>query len=145
MHEAAIVAELVDLAARRAPPGARVLEVRVAIGLLTGVSPDSMAFYFEAIAPDRLGALARLTTRLVPLRGGCASCAERFELHEQAWLCGACGEPTLRFENGDELDLEALVVEDGEPDHDRTEDPQEERRSGRVKIGGRSTGGACSR
>ncbi len=127
MHEAAIVSELIDLVARRAPLGVRVQEVRVAIGLLTGVSPDCMSFYFEALAPERLGTSARLITRLVPLRGGCASCGQRFELAAQAWLCEACGEPTLRFENGDELDLEAFVVEDDEPDHHRTEDPQKER------------------
>ena len=127
MHEAAIVSELIELVALRAPHGARVQEVRVAIGLLSGVSPDCMAFYFEALAPERLGPAARLTTRLVPLRAECTSCGQRFELAEQAWLCEACGAPTLRFENGDELDLEAFVVEDDEPHHHRTEDPQEER------------------
>ena len=127
MHEAAIVAELVELAARRTPGGTRVQEVRVGIGLLTGVSPDAMAFYFEAMAPERLGATARLAARLVPLRGRCASCGHRVELLVQAWSCEACGEPGLRFENGKELDLEALVVDDDEPHYDRTEDPQEER------------------
>jgi hydrogenase nickel incorporation protein HypA/HybF len=127
MHEAGIVSELIELVAQRVPEGSRVREVRVAIGLLTGVSPDCMSFYFEALAPDRIGASARLTTRLVPLRGACTSCGEPFELTAQAWLCGVCGKPTLRFENGDELDLEAFVVDDDEPHHHRAEDPQEER------------------
>ena len=124
------MAELSEMVAQRTPPGALPIEVRVAVGLLTGVSPDAMAFYFEAMAPERLGAQARLRARLVPLRGRCDACARAFELDAQAWLCPSCGEPTLRFQNGTELDLEALVVDDGEPHHDRAEDPQEERGPG---------------
>jgi hydrogenase nickel incorporation protein HypA/HybF len=127
MHEASIVEELIAMAAARTPVGARVLEVRVSVGLLTGVSPDAMAFYFEALAPDKLGDGARLVARLAPLRGTCRACREPFESSEQLWLCPACGAPTLVFENGDELDLESLVIDDGQPDHDRAEDPQEER------------------
>jgi hydrogenase nickel incorporation protein HypA/HybF len=127
MHEASIVEELIAAAARRTPAGARVLEVRVKVGLLTGVSPDAMAFYFEALAPEALGPEARLVARLEPLRGRCTACGRSFETAEASWLCASCGAPTLVFENGDELDLEALVVDDGQPDHDRAEDPQEER------------------
>ena len=127
MHEASITAELIDLASRKRPRAGRVLEVRVAVGLLTGVSPDCLSFYFEALAPERLGADARLVPRLVPLRARCASCRRDFELAEVAWTCPACGAPALRFENGDELLLEALVIDDDEPDHDRAEGPQEER------------------
>jgi hydrogenase nickel incorporation protein HypA/HybF len=127
MHEASIVEELISAAAARTPAGARVVEVRVAIGLLSGVSPDAMAFYFEALAPERLGEGARLVARLAPLRGTCQACRRPFEAVEQLWLCPACGAPTLVFENGDELDLESLVIDDGQPDHDRAEDPQEER------------------
>ena len=127
MHEASIVEELIATVAGRTPPGARVLEVRVKVGLLTGVSPDAMAFYFEALAPASLGEQARLAARLEPLRGRCSACGDAFEVGETVWLCPACGAPTLVFENGDELDLDALVIDDGQPDHDRAEDPQEER------------------
>ncbi|HET9315443.1 MAG TPA: hydrogenase maturation nickel metallochaperone HypA, partial [Vicinamibacteria bacterium] len=80
MHEASITDELIDLAVRARPRGGRVLEVRVAVGLLTGVSPECLSFYFEALAPERLGEDARLTARLVPLRARCASCGERCTL-----------------------------------------------------------------
>jgi hydrogenase nickel incorporation protein HypA/HybF len=127
MHEASIVEELIATVARRTPPGAQVLEVRVKVGLLTGVSPDAMAFYFEALAPETLGSQAALVARIEPLRGRCSACDRAFELEDPTWLCPGCGAPTLVFENGDELDLDALVIDDGQPDHDRAEDPPEER------------------
>jgi hydrogenase nickel incorporation protein HypA/HybF len=127
MHEASIVQELIATVVARTPPGAQVLEVRVRVGLLTGVSPDAMAFYFEALAPASLGERARLAARLEPLRGRCSACGHAFGADEAVWLCPACDAPTLVFENGDELDLDALVIDDARPDHDRAEDPQEER------------------
>jgi len=127
MHEASIVKALLELAADNAPPASRVRKVVVAVGRLTGVSPSSLRFYFDVMRDDTLGAQAELEVRLEPLRGRCTACAATVELREPAWLCAACGQPTLAFENGDELNLAALVVDDGEPDHDRAEDPQEER------------------
>lgn len=127
MHEASIVQELIGLAAAKAPPGSRVIEVHAAVGRLTGVSPDALQFYFEALRGDTLGPQASLHVRLEPLRGRCTACARAFESQEQTWRCAACGAATLEFEGGDELDLRSLVVDDAEPDHDRAEDPQEER------------------
>jgi hydrogenase nickel incorporation protein HypA/HybF len=128
VHEAAIVQELITLAAERKPPRTRVIEVHVSVGLLTGVSPEAMRFYFEALCEEVLGRQARLEVRLEPLRAVCRACGLRATLDEARWVCGACGEAALTFENGEELDLTNLVVDDGEPDHDRAEDPQEERR-----------------
>jgi hydrogenase nickel incorporation protein HypA/HybF len=128
VHEASIVEELIALARRQTPPGCKVLSVRVTVGLLTGVSPDAMRFYFEALREDTLGPQAELDVRLVPLRGRCAACQHTFVSEKAVWTCPTCDEPFLTLENGDELDLASLVVDDGEPDHDRAEDPQEEHR-----------------
>jgi hydrogenase nickel incorporation protein HypA/HybF len=127
MHEASIVRSLLETAASHVPAGARAAELRVRVGRLTAVSPDAMQFYFEVLGPEALGRQARLAVTLAPLRGRCRGCAAPFEVAEQIWLCPACGEPTLDFANGDELDLTGMVIEDGPPDHDRAEDPQEER------------------
>jgi hydrogenase nickel incorporation protein HypA/HybF len=128
VHEASIVRELMEMAERQAPAGTRVLEVHVSVGLLTGVSPDAMQFYFETLREDSLGSGAELHARLEPLRGRCPVCGLGVILEEVRWECPACGAPSLNFENGNELDLTSLVVDDGEPDHDRAEDPQEEHR-----------------
>jgi hydrogenase nickel incorporation protein HypA/HybF len=129
MHEASIVRELVALAVRMAPAGSRVLEVHVRVGRLSAVSPAAMQFYFEVMREEGLGSQAVLRVELEPLRGRCPGCARAFALAEPCWTCPACGS-TLAFENGDELDLASLVVTDEQRDHDRAEDPRQERRAG---------------
>ena len=127
MHEASIVQELVETAARRTPAGKRVTRLLVRVGRLTCVSPEALAFYFEVLGEETLGGQAELVVSLAPLRGHCRACRAPFEVAERIWSCPACTAPALAFDNGDELDLEALEVEDVEPGHDRAEDTQEER------------------
>ena len=131
MHEASIVQDLVEAASRRTPAGTRVLRVFVRVGRLTCVSPEALELYFEVLREETLGGQAELVVTLAPLRGRCAACRTPFEVAERIWSCRACAAPALAFDNGDELDLDALEVEDVEPDHDRAEDTQEERRSRR--------------
>jgi len=126
VHEASIVRELVRLAAEAAPPGRVVREVQVAVGRLTGVSPDALQFYFEVLREGALGPQARLVVRVPLLQARCPACASVSELAEAAWSCPRCG-ATLVLDNGGELDLEGLAVDDDDADHDRAEDPQEER------------------
>jgi hydrogenase nickel incorporation protein HypA/HybF len=129
MHEASIVRELIALAVRMAPVGARVLEVHVRVGRLSAVSPDAMQFYFEVMRDEALGSQAVLRVELEPLRGRCRGCGRGSALDEPCWTCPACG-GTLAFENGDELDLASLVVADEQRHNDRAEDPRQERRAG---------------
>jgi hydrogenase nickel incorporation protein HypA/HybF len=110
MHESSIVRDLLSAAAESAGQKARVLEVHVEVGRLTGVSPDAMEFYFDVLRDETLGPQARLDVRLLPLRGGCGACGARVEKDELSWTCASCGGP-LVFENGSELNLTSLVVE----------------------------------
>jgi hydrogenase nickel incorporation protein HypA/HybF len=110
MHEASIVRELLTVVAERAGRGARVLEVQVDVGRLTGVSPDAMRFYFDALRDDTLGPQARLEARLTALRGHSVTCRTAVELDDLTWACAGCGGP-LVFDNGSELTLCRLVVD----------------------------------
>jgi hydrogenase nickel incorporation protein HypA/HybF len=117
MHEASIVASLIDLVRENLPAGQRVRRVSARVGLLTGVSPDAMQFYFELLRDDTLGPQAELAVSLAPLEAHCESCGGDHSLSETAWLCPACGARTLAFRNGDELLLSSFEVENGEGIH----------------------------
>jgi hydrogenase nickel incorporation protein HypA/HybF len=109
VHEASIVREILDAARERAG-AALVTEVHVQVGRLSGVSPDALGFYFEALRGETLGIQARLHVDLAPLRGRCAGCRRDVELLDLAWSCPACAGP-LVFEGGAELSLTSLVVD----------------------------------
>lgn len=118
MHEASIVQSLIDLVRQNAPPGQRVRRVDVRVGLLTGVSPDAMQFYFEILREETLGAQAELAVTLTPLQAHCPGCGGEHSLSEAAWVCPTCGAQPLALQNGDELHLTSFEVEDGEGIHD---------------------------
>lgn len=117
MHEASIVESLIALVRENLPDGQRVLRVDVKVGLLTGVSPDAMRFYFELLRPDTLGEQAELAVTLVDLQAHCGECGADHSLAETAWLCPACGAAALVFKNGDELLMSSFEVQDGENIH----------------------------
>jgi hydrogenase nickel incorporation protein HypA/HybF len=117
MHEASIVESLIGLVAESVPAGSRVRRVDVQVGLLTGVSPDSMRFYFEILREDTACAGAELAVTLEPLRARCGGCGAVHSLGEPAWICPACGAAALTFQNGDELHVRSVEVDDGEGFH----------------------------
>ncbi len=113
MHEGSIVAELIRVAEQHAPPAARILRLGVQVGRLTGISPDAMQFYFEVMREGTRCEGARLEVALLPLRGRCGACQQTVTLESEAvWTCAACGQTAVGWENGDELDLRELEVED---------------------------------
>jgi hydrogenase nickel incorporation protein HypA/HybF len=117
MHEASIVQSLIELVRQNVPDPSAVRRVDVRVGLLSGVSPDSMQFYFDLMREESLSPHAELVVALEPLLARCASCDAEHSLSETVWLCPRCGERSLVFRNGDELHLRSIEVEDGEGIH----------------------------
>lgn len=107
MHEASIVASMLSLAASRVPDGTALRRIHVRVGALTGVSPDSMRFYFEALRDGE----AELDVVVEPLHATCGACARDVTVSEPAWTCPACSAPALEYHNGLELDLVAIEVD----------------------------------
>jgi hydrogenase nickel incorporation protein HypA/HybF len=117
MHEASIVESLIGLVAESVPPGSRVRRVDVQVGLLTGVSPDSMQLYFELMREATVCAEAELRVTLEPIQAHCDACGADHSLEELAWLCPSCGAQLVKFRNGDELHVRSVEVDDGESIH----------------------------
>ena len=110
MHELSISRAIVETANRHAAAG-RVLSVRVAIGALRQVLPDSLRFYFEIVARGTACDGALLDTRLVPARMECA-CGEAWELEDVCFRCPRCGGAEVSVVSGEELCVESIEVEE---------------------------------
>ena len=124
MHEASIVESLLELVRQNVPDQSRVQRVDVRVGLLTGVSPESMQLYFELLREGTICAEAELKISLEPLLAHCDACGSDHTFHEAVWVCPACGAGLLSFRNGDELHLSSIEVDYGEGVHAGAEDPQ---------------------
>jgi hydrogenase nickel incorporation protein HypA/HybF len=124
MHEASIVESLLDLVVQSVPGHERVRRIDVRVGLLTGVSPDSMQLYFELLREGTICAEAELAVSLEPLLARCEGCGADHSFHEAVWACPACGAGSLSFRNGDELHLSSIEVDNGEGIHAGAADTQ---------------------
>jgi hydrogenase nickel incorporation protein HypA/HybF len=127
MHELSITRQLLDSAVRAAA-GRSISAIHARVGRLTGVSPDALQFYFDLLRDETAAAGATLSVTLEPLRGACVRCHAPVTREELDWTCPACGEGSVVFDNGSELQLQSLVVNDDRADHDRAEDPGQKRR-----------------
>ena len=109
MHELsmceAIARTVVDRAA-----GRRVLTVRVRIGYLRQVVPDTMTFCWEMLTASTVLERAALRIEHVPATVACEACNATTELDAPVLACGGCGSRLVTLRSGDELTLESLEV-----------------------------------
>ncbi len=112
MHEFSIMQMALNqsLAEARRAGATRVYGIRLRVGVLSGVVPESLQFAFEALAPGTAAAEAKLTIEEVQARFWCAVCEKGFDavnLHSECPDCGRPGE----LRGGRELEISALEVE----------------------------------
>lgn len=113
MHEYSIMQSALTQALREArlAGATRVHEIRLRIGVLSGVVPDALQFAFEALTPGTSAAGARLTIDEVPARFWCAACGQEFVSANLYAECPECGTPSGELRAGRELELSSLEVE----------------------------------
>ena len=116
MHELAIAQSMFEIARRHAG-GRHVTRVDVRVGHLRQVVPTSLTFAFELVAQGTELEGAQLAIEHVPAAGVCRDCGSAIELPDFPLVCTACGGLDLDVTAGEELEVEALEIEEVEPVH----------------------------
>jgi hydrogenase nickel incorporation protein HypA/HybF len=111
MHELSIASAVVNTAERHAD-GRPVSVVRVSVGRLRQVVPDSLRFSFEIVSRDTVCAGARLELEEIEVRLRCAACTREWEPEIPAFRCPRCGSADVTIEAGGELVVEEIEVEE---------------------------------
>ena len=113
MHELSIMQSALNQAFREArlAGAARVHEIRLRIGVLSGVVPDALRFAFEAITPGTAAEGALLTIEEVPARFWCAACRREFVSANFFAECPDCGAPSGELRAGREMELCSMEVD----------------------------------
>lgn len=94
MHEMAITQSVVDAVCEHAA-GRRVHSVKLEVGELCAVVPDSMQFCFELATQGTVADGALLDLDLRPGAARCRTCRQQFELHDPI-LCARAEVPMSR-------------------------------------------------
>ncbi|MFH1487700.1 MAG: hydrogenase maturation nickel metallochaperone HypA [Pseudomonadota bacterium] len=113
MHEMSIAQSLVDILREEMEKnGARTLRsVRLSIGRLSAVVPDSLEFCFTVMTAETELEGATLIMDMVPLRGACHDCNKTFEIEDYAFLCPSCGGTNIETIAGQDLSIVEMEVD----------------------------------
>jgi hydrogenase nickel incorporation protein HypA/HybF len=115
MHELGIAQNILQIVQQsvtevQAPD---VRTVRIRVGLLSGVVPDSLDFCFSAIVNDTELRQARLAIEQVPIVSECKECRHRFQVSDMDFSCPACRSSRLELISGRELEITEIELVDG--------------------------------
>lgn len=117
MHERPLVKALLrqveDVAA--AHPGSHVQSIRVRIGEFSGVKPELLVSAYRDLVTDTPLCGAALDLEQVPLEAVCDQCGHRFRIKRSNFQCDICGSLRLSLFGGEEMLLDSVTMQDGEP------------------------------
>ena len=108
VHELSIATAICRSIAERVG-NARVDEMTVQVGALSGVNRDSLEFCLGEAAPLCGVRLDRFDIELVPARAECA-CGHCYDARELLEPCPKCGGFSRSFTGGEEITINKLVV-----------------------------------
>jgi hydrogenase nickel incorporation protein HypA/HybF len=109
VHELSICAAIASIAERVAD-GRRVERVRVDIGQLRQVVPETLEQNWAMVVLGTVLEGSVLEARDVPAVIQCRSCGQRTELSAPFFECAACGSRTTDVVGGDELLVTSIDV-----------------------------------
>ena len=114
MHELSIAHDIVEIVQQYVPGDALggVRSVRLRVGGLSGVVPDSLAFSFAAIVSGTPLESARLDIEHVPALGRCNACGREFEAADLIFVCPACGGADVELVSGSDLRVIDIELEE---------------------------------
>jgi hydrogenase nickel incorporation protein HypA/HybF len=116
MHEMSIALAVVGQVEEAAQTAGAVAvrSVRLQVGELAGVVPDSLAFCFELACAGTVLEGAELVTEPVSARARCEPCADEWAVGMPPDLCcPACGTATAELLAGRELQITGVRWDDG--------------------------------
>jgi hydrogenase nickel incorporation protein HypA/HybF len=114
MHELSIASSILDRAKAVAEQNgnARVVKVGLRIGEISGVEPDALRFWFEALCRDTPMQEAVLEIDFRKRKQRCHVCAAEFEPESLVTTCPGCGADDSVCIAGKELDVMFIEIED---------------------------------
>jgi hydrogenase nickel incorporation protein HypA/HybF len=114
MHELAIAQNIFEIVQQSVPEekAAAVRSVRIRVGQLSGVVPDSLDFCFNVIIGETKMQKASLAIEQVPTVSRCRDCLHRFFVEDFVFSCPACRSANLELISGKELEVVEIELED---------------------------------
>jgi hydrogenase nickel incorporation protein HypA/HybF len=114
MHELSIAQNIVDIVQQYVPVEAMgdVRSVRVRVGGLSGIVPESLEFSFSAIVAGTPLGSASLNIERVPAVCRCEDCGIEFEVADFVFACPGCSGMHTKLISGSDLQVVDIELEE---------------------------------
>ena len=113
MHEMSIAQGILDIVLKTAAEhsAVKVTCIKLLIGKMTQVEPESLNFGFEVLSAGTVAEGANVEITIVPLVGECNSCGQRFTVENYSFFCPFCNSASVLVISGRELAVDYVEVE----------------------------------
>lgn len=113
LHEMALAQGILDIALKNAAQhrAERIGRIKLLVGKMTHVEPESLKFCFGALAAGTIAAEAVVDIEIMPLIGRCCDCGDEFSIEGYCFICPKCKSTAVEIISGRELTVEHLEVE----------------------------------
>ncbi len=116
MHELSMAESLIGILLDEARNHGieRISKIKLQVGELSAVVPDSLTFCFELVSRDTIAEGAVLEIENIPVVARCDKCDLSFQVQNSVFLCPRCDEPVFELLSGRELSVTSIEGETGE-------------------------------
>jgi len=113
MHELSLACSLVEEAEKvlDAEHAARVTQVTVGIGKLSGIELDAFEFAFPMATKDTRLESAELVVQDLPIRVHCQECKKESNPDFPKCVCTFCGSDDIELLGGREFNIQSMEIE----------------------------------
>lgn len=114
MHEMSVAQNILEIVREHvsSDDGKNVHTIKLKIGELSGVVPDSLLFCFDIIKNDSLFKNAVLNVEYVPITAMCKSCNKISQLEYGVFICPICYGNDIELITGNELNIVEIEMDD---------------------------------
>jgi hydrogenase nickel incorporation protein HypA/HybF len=107
VHELSIAATLLEMVEKEARKAglSRVVEVKIRVGPMSGVSVDSLTFCFGALSDKSEWKGSKLNVEVPPGVMSCRTCGGKSDFTRMTYMCPVCGSTDVAVEASRALEL----------------------------------------
>lgn len=113
MHEIGITENIIAIVLEQAKSARarRITRINVVLGEFSGLTDESISFYFDSLSENSIAANASLNFRHLPVRMACSACGKIYPAGDPLWRCPACRSREAELIGGHECYVESIEVE----------------------------------
>ena len=113
MHELSITQNIIKISSEEAEKhkASKVKEIRIKVGELSGLIPDSIQYYFNIASKGTLVEGALLKIDKIPIAIRCSECGYEGELEAKEYTCKKCKSYNVKIIQGNEFLIDSLEVD----------------------------------